>query len=436
MKKILLAILLLPSLLSAQSRLHIITSMQQPPSGPSIIISTTSASFTGQAGVATTPIAITYNFLNTTAASNSITLPSFIEGSLDAGSTWHTGFSSLNNCLSCTILIRVTAATTVGSYGPSNATFQSTTGGTTAQNCAITALMGSIAASPSSITGLNGTTGSAGTPQTVTVTFLSTTVTATPPVGTEISKNGGTSYATSQTLSSGSPLGVLIRTQASASAGAFSGNLALSATGITTVNVSISGTISGAAPKDSMRVQHYITPADTVAGWSHVFGDPSTGLRSVVGGNNGTITYSTLNTSFWGQSGGACIGTNNGLPSTTTWPYATGVMKEGVLNTNAMDTTKHMAQFSGLIPGATYKVALSGVTQYNFNFAARYNVGGATWGTFQTLNCNGVSNPNPLQLTWTVVANSSGIIYIAMGADPGTAGSIAGLMNAITITQQ
>ena len=191
--------------------------------------------------------------------------------------------------------------------------------------------------------------------------------------------------------------------------------------------------------KDSMRVQHYITAADTVAGWSHCYGDPSTATRSVTGGNSHTITYSTLNTSYWGQSGGASIGANNGYTPTNSFPYATGVLAEGVLNTNASDTTKHLCQFSGLKPSTSYKIILTGTTQYNFNFAARYNVAGSSWQSFQYLNNNhstAGTTPNPLLLTWTLNSSSTGVITISFGADPGTSGAIAGLLNALTITEQ
>ena len=436
MKKILLALLLFPALCQAQ-RIADGTSMQQPTTNPVAFVSPASASFYALNAATSAQQAITYSFLNTTNGTDGITVPSPWEGSID-GTTWHSSFSGLSNVTGATMFVRIAAGTTVGNYGPSNLAFTSTTGGFTQGNCALSGIVGTISTSPTSVTGLNGVSGTAGTPQTVTVTFANATVLATAPAKTEISSNGGSSYSSTQTFSTGSPLALLIRVAASASSGSVSGNLNLTPdAGTDNVNVSVAGTVSGSTAKDSMRVQVYITAADTVAGWSHCFGDPSTATRSVVGGNTGTITYTEgMTTSYWGQSGGACIGANNGLTSTTTWNYATGVMREGVLNTNAMDTTKHMAQFSGLIPGATYKVALSGVTQYNFNFAARYNVGGTSWGTYQTLNCNGTTNPNPAQLTWTVVANSSGIIYIAMGADPGTAGSIAGLLNAITITQQ
>lgn len=437
MKKIFLIFLLLPVFLHAQ-RIADGTSMQQITTNPQAFVSPGSASFFALSPAASAAQTITYSFLNTTAASDGITVPTPWEGSVDGGSTWHSAFSGLSNCVGCTMLVRIAASTTVGPYGPLNLAFTSTTGGFTGANCALSGTVGSVSASPTSITGLNGVSGTAGATQTVTVTFSNATVVATAPSKTEISSNGGSSYGPTQTFSTGSPLALLIRVAASASTGSVSGNLNLTPdAGVDNVNVSVAGTVSPSSAKDSMRVQIYITATDTVAGWSHCLGDPSTGTRSVVGGNTGTITYTEgMTTAFWGQSGGACIGANNGLTSTTTWNYATGVMREGVLNTNAYDTTKHMAQFSGLVPGATYKVALSGVTQYNFNFAGRYDVGGTSWGTFQTLNCNGTTNPNPVQLSWTVVANSAGIVYIAMGADPGTPGSLAGLMNAITITQQ
>lgn len=190
------------------------------------------------------------------------------------------------------------------------------------------------------------------------------------------------------------------------------------------------------AAKDSMRVQMYITAADTVAGVSHCQGDPSTALRSVTGGNSGTITFATLTTANWGQSGGASIGANNGLTSTTTFPGLTGIMKEGVLNTNGYDTTKHMMQFSGLKASTSYTIKLAGVFGFNFNFEGKYNVAGSSWQTAQTLNCNGTTNPNPTALSWTLNSSSTGVITIAFGSDPGTPGSLLGGVNALIITEQ
>lgn len=432
MKKLLISLLLVPGILHAQ-RLFNLANIQEPPTSPTIIVSPTSLSFASQAGTASSPQTITYSFINTTAASNSVTLPGFVESSIDGGSTWHTGFAGQSNCTNCSALIRVAAATTTGNYGPSNASFSSTTVGTTTQSCSVTASVGSLSTSPSSITGLNGTSGTAGTPQTVTVTFVNVNISASAPISTEISKDGGSTYSTAQTLSTGSPLGLLIRTQAASGPGAISGNLILSGTGLTTVNVPISGTVSSGG-KDSMRVQHYITAADTVPGWTHVFGDPSDSVISRVGGNNHTITYSTLNPSFYGQLGGVGIGANNGLPSTTTFPAGTKALSETVQSGNLFDTTKHMAQFSGLIPGHTYKVVIGAVFSFNLNLLSKWDVAGTVWATAINQSCNGTTNPNPLQNVFTVTAPASGIVLISWGKND--SGQVAGGFSAITITEQ
>ena len=137
-----------------------------------------------------------------------------------------------------TLNATATATCTVGS---SNLSVPITLKGT------VSAPAGTFSASPTSIAGLNGNQGTAGTSQTVTATFANSTITATAPTNTEISKDGGSTWSGSQSFSTGSPLALRIRTQASASAGAVSGNLAFTGTNSApSQNVAVSGTISPA----------------------------------------------------------------------------------------------------------------------------------------------------------------------------------------------
>src|ERR1700753_1487827 len=103
-----------------------------------------------------------------------------------------------------TLNATATATCTVGS---SNLSVPITLKGT------VSAPAGTFSASPTSIAGLNGNQGTAGTSQTVTATFANSTITATAPTNTEISKDGGSTWSGSQSFSTGSPLALRIRTQ-------------------------------------------------------------------------------------------------------------------------------------------------------------------------------------------------------------------------------
>lgn len=438
MNRLLFLLLLLPFTLHAQ--LPNITREQFTLPGPQISVNPTSMTLTG-------------NIAGTQGASS----PAVVSYSAGVGANITTNAStgivqSLNNS---TWTSTVTASTSAGSgsvtvyYALSSSAAVGTHGGTitytfgaTGTNMAITgttAPLVSLSATPSSISGLNGVTGIAGTPQTETVTFSGTMITATPPAGTEVSKDGGSTYSSTQSFSTGSPLGLKIRTAAADGVGGISGNLVLSGSGVSTINVPVTGTVT-AAGKDSMRVQMLITTSAKVAGWSYCQGDPSLGPVSVVGGNNGTITFTTLNPSQWGPlppCGGctpACIFPGDGLSPTTTFNYAQAILLEDFFTANTYDTTKHMMQFSGLKPSASYKIQLGGILQYNQFALGYYNVAGSAWQTLQGINNNGVANPNPAQVVWTLNSSSTGIITISFGTQG--PGNVAVALGAAVITEQ
>lgn len=302
MKKLLFLSLFFPFVASAQ--LPDFSRIQIPNTTPLITIlpTTLPSTFANVSGIASTTQSITYTFTNLTGSSGAIAFPTitgpiiWLEGSIDGGSTWHTSFSGLGNG-SGTLQVRVPASIASGSYGPSNIVFTAT--GAVTQNCSAQANVSvtpSLSALPTSITGLNGVSGTAGTSQTVTITFAGTTITATAPTGTEVSKDGGTTYAGSQVFSTGSPLGLKIRTTAGASVGAYGPvNLALTGSGVSTVNVPISGTVtsSGGTPsKFAFAASSYSPPS----GFTLIVGNPATGVMS--GTSNG-ITFSTVATANW-----------------------------------------------------------------------------------------------------------------------------------------
>ncbi|HEY8968715.1 MAG TPA: DUF4402 domain-containing protein, partial [Puia sp.] len=288
--------------------------------------------------------------------------------------------------------------------------------------------------SPMSISGLTGITGNTGTPQTVTVTFSSgTTISVTAPSNTEISKDGGSTYASSQTLTSGSPVALKIRTTATAPIGAISGNLTLSGTGVSTVNVPVTGAVTNTlTTPDSAGFQFLLTPSLLVAGWQGVIGDPSLAVRSgTISGT--TITYSTVSTSSsnWGQFFGACIGANNGVTNATI-PDATnsGVMREAYNTANVFQTTNPQFISGGWkTDGTTYDIELSGTTQYSVNALGSYSVRGSTLSSTLSISGSGNISSNAM---WTNLApDSSGNFTFYVGKS--NSGQDVGMLSYIKI---
>lgn len=101
--------------------------------------------FNCNAGTASTPPQpLTYAFTNLSGANGAISIPTPWEGSIDAGIHYFTSFSSLNTS-SGTLLLRVAATATAGTYGVSpvlNVTFSAT--GASPKQCALQATVSSV----------------------------------------------------------------------------------------------------------------------------------------------------------------------------------------------------------------------------------------------------------------------------------------------------
>lgn len=233
-----------------------------PPVGPTISVSGNLSAFTATAGTASS--SQTFSVSGTNLSTNVLVSSpgSWLELSLN-NSTWSstvTAIVSGGSVVGQPLLIfaRVAAAATAGPQS-GNITLAST--GATTVNVAASATVNSasatLAASPTSITGLNATVGTAGTSQSFAVTFSNIlgNVTVTSFVPVEISIDGGTTYASSQTFSTGSPKTVKVRVASTATLGAVSGTITVSASGVTTQNVTVSGTVSsGGTSNDTVQV--------------------------------------------------------------------------------------------------------------------------------------------------------------------------------------
>lgn len=363
-----------------------LSGIANPPSGPNINISTVSLSYSSVTGAASAQQSIAYSVSNLTNPLT-ISIPANWEGSINGGSTWAGSYSGLT--VSGTLQVRVAAATAAGSYGPSNVTFVST--GALTKQCALSATVAArlLSSTPTSMV-LNGTAGAAGSPATSVITFgnllSDITVTApTTPEPVELSIDG-TTYSNPLTIlaSGGSPVTLYARTTSGSTAGSVSGNITLAASGVTTINISTSGTVS-ALPTTIERFSFSLT-AKTLTGWTNVFGDPHTAIKTATGGLTGwgLTTIATANY----VPNGACAFDGNGTQAGTFFSDGAGsasaVMNNGYVNGGAYDHTKPQFEISGLDNTKSYNIRLTGSTNGGSQRITDVRVEGATLASVQT----------------------------------------------------
>jgi hypothetical protein len=213
-------------------------------------------------GVAGTPVSYTVSGANLT-ADITINAPTGVELSQTGAAGTYAASQVIvqsGGSANATIHARIAASATQGAIS-GNITHDST--GATQQLVSVTgtvtAPVPSIVVSQSGTLALGTTVvGTAGTPQSYTVTGanLTTDITVTAPTGVELSQTGAAgTYAAMQTLvHTGGVVNATIhaRIAASAAVGAISGNITHTSTGATTQNVAVSGTVTPPPPSISV----------------------------------------------------------------------------------------------------------------------------------------------------------------------------------------
>lgn len=136
---------------------------------------------------------------------------------------------------------------------------------------------------------------------------------------------------------------------------------------------------SAPPPKDSIRVN--LDTTQNQAGWLNLKGSPGLNVLSGTGGNNHTITVTSVSTSNWlPYSSNETAFPNNGTVNGTVWNWATSVMQEEWFSysSSSQDTFKLASPkfiVSGLLPSALYTITLTGSQQYNFADSSEFRVG-------------------------------------------------------------
>lgn len=440
MKRITTYLLLLIPFVGA-GQIRNIRSMVQPATGPTISITPIFLNaFSNVTGTASTtqPIAVSWASLTTTL---SVAAASGLQYSNNGGSSYTSTASFTGASGSGTVLVRVAAATAAGSYS-GNISFSST--GATTQNCTYSATVSSsgsptLNTSTSSLSGFSTTTGTASASQSFSLTGANLTVNATvsAPASWEVSPdntNFSSGYTVTETGGTISTTPIYCRITAAASAGSPSGNVSISSTGATTVNVALSGTVSGSGGgKDSAKFNFDTVNVQSTGGWTNVTGSPNLAVKSGTAGNTGSISWTTGSTAYWFPYTGYCAGPNNGYTSSTL-PVPANVLKDAWYSYQtggSYSASSPKFIIGGLPTGNTYVVTVTGtIIVLGFNMSTDYRVLGDVLYGPTTVNCK--ANVNTVA-TWTVHPDASGNITIY--ADPSVGNNLAG-WTFVTLYQQ
>lgn len=250
-----------------------------------------------------------------------------------------------------------------------------------------------ITLSPTSITGLNGTAGTAGPSQGYTLSFVGVAgVLATSTAPVEISKDGGGSWNLTQSVTS-SPTSMLARIASSATAGPVSINIIHTASGATTQNEAVTGTVSSGT---SDSVQFLFTASTTPtppAGVVRVAGNPAASVITATGGLSNSITLTSVATANWAQLSGTGSALDNGGKAGSTVPFMPDPSLRSIwfmfsssghfADSTVVTMAKPQIIIAGLNPALTYKVYI-GASLDNAQFSLTCNnkfriVGAATY---------------------------------------------------------
>lgn len=220
----------------------------------------------------------------------------------------------------------------------------------------------SVSANPTTITGMIATGGSAGTPVTDVITFsnLTAVITASTSTYFEVSVDGGSTYGTSKTFSTGSPYTVLVRIANGAPTGSLTGGtMTFATTGLSpNVIVNLSGFVSGSLSSSAST----LSPVSTA-------------------GTQGASQFTTIT--------GTALGTNAVIVSAAPTGYVQS-LDNATWTTSALTITPS----AGAVNQPVYYALASG------------NTAGSYPGT-STISCSGAGAP-PITLTLNGTTSGSG----------------------------
>lgn len=444
MKRIIIILYsLLPIILFGQVGRLDLRLIRRPGGGPSISITPTFLSpFSNVTGTASSPQQIVVTGSNLT-ANITVGAASGLQYSATSGGTYTSTFSftPTSGSVSSSIWVRVAATTSAGSYS-GNVSFSST--GATTQNCTYSATVSASGtptntASPTSLSGFNTQQGTASSAQSFSLSGSNLTANdvVNAPASWEVSTDN-TNFFSSLTVpqSGGSVNSVAIycRITSGAPVGNPSGNVTITSTGATTINVALSGTVTSAGVLDSAKFNLDTTQLQSGGGWTNVTGDPSKQVKTATAGVSNTIIFSTLSTSNWTPFNGQSANPNNGNTVNVTLPVPAQVLKEVWYSYQAggsYNSANPKGRISGLNPSKQYILTLSGsASSAAFNMSTEFRALGDV--LYGPITINMKQNLSSVA-SWTMSPDPSGNITIYL--DPASGNNLA-VIGYITIYQQ
>lgn len=265
MKKIIFLLLAFVPFLGMSQTFNVAPIADTPPGPFLTFLPTSIGSFVSSAGTRGTSQPYVVSWAQWTISADTVTAPSGYVVSVD-NTTFVSSlfFSTSGTTGSRTIYAALAAGNTPGSY---SGTIVHTSGPVTGSVpvSGTTAGVPSMSVSPSSLT-LTDTAGSPGTPGTLTNTFayLSGNINVTIPtaiIPLEMSIDGGITWASSQSYSTGSPLPLKVRITSAASAGSTVDTVQFAASGVSTVKIPINSTVSSA---NVVKIDTLVIPTSSV----------------------------------------------------------------------------------------------------------------------------------------------------------------------------
>lgn len=440
-------LLLLPALSFAQTpggRLNTIL-IRRPAGGPNFTVNPIFlAPYSNVTGTASTA---QYVVVSGSLLTNSVLVAaaSGMQYSLTQGGTYTSTLTltPTSGTVYDTVWIRVAAATAANTYsGSINFTSTGVTGTVSCTYSATVSSSGSptVVFSPTSFSTPFSTSTlgpSASQSFVVTGTNMSNNLLMNAPASFLFSTNNSSFTNTVTLTESGGSINQTIWVQlpGGLSPGNYSGSITCSSTGVSSPpSFPLFGTVTSSGSLDSIKINFALTNTTSGGNWVNVLGQANDSVISGVGGNTGSITWTTVATANWSGYGTppTCAATNNGYASAT-FPVPANVLKDSWFSFQtggSYSPSSPKFRFGNLIAGKQYMLIIFGsLTNLGFTMSTDYRaVGDVLYGP-TTINCKQNANT---AASWTMYPDASNNITI--WADPSSSNQL-GVMTCVELYQ-
>lgn len=420
--------------------------MVQPSGGPTINSSISFTLFSTPPGTPSAPQSGSFSANSLTANVGAGSSDTVMELSTN-GSTYTSTLTYVQSGGTVTgnLFARVKGATSSGSYS-GNITLSSSGASTVSIPYSVTVTaVPFLTVSTNTITGLNSTTGTAGTPQTFIVTFGnipgSVGVSNFSPI--ELSTDNVT-YTSSLSFSTGSPKTVYVRNSSGASPGAVSGTIHVTGPSVTGQDITVTGTVSSGGSDVTVGQIFFTATTATVSGWTNAAGNPDVTNVTVTDANFANPATVTAVHTVWFPVSGGHSSSNTGGPTSAGGvgnPFPSGIYAgywyNEVQNFTSFTAAQANLTVSGLTPGALYTFKTANARATASHSMTEYFVD-STNQRIQSQSFDAANNNATWVTQLNLVANSSGQILIGIYPQTGngTSGNPFGYINAIIIIKQ